>query len=295
MWRWRVVSRPRVAPAPARGHAAYREATAAPGARPNAADDSRPPRCCLRIEGLTPTADNDHRPRDLVSAGLQLWQLDLQQPRGRFEALRGTLEPREARRREREREDVWRRRLVARAGLRLALGRHLDRDPRSLRFSWGPNGKPILDAMGERLPCFNLAHSDELCLIAVSERGAVGVDVEAIRERPRRDRLVETRLAPSEADEILRCSGDERTLAFYRCWTRKEAYLKALGIGLAGDLDGFAVSASPWPALLSTLDGDAEEWSLFDVAVGHAHAAAIAIGDRCRDMENPLRPLPLHV
>lgn len=245
---------------------------------------------------MSPSSENHHAPRELVPGGLLLWQLDLQQPGGRLEALRDTLEPREARRREREREDVWRRRVTARAGLRLALGRHLDRDPRSLRFSTGPNGKPVLEATGERLPpCFNLTHSGELCLIAISERGAVGVDVEAIRERPHRDRLVETRLAPSEADEILGCSGDERTRAFYRCWTRKEAYLKALGLGLTGDLGAFAVSASARPALLSALDGDAEEWSLFDVAVGHAHAAAIAIADRCRDMENPLRPLPLHV
>jgi 4'-phosphopantetheinyl transferase len=252
--------------------------------------------CCLRIEAVSASTEPHDGSKDLASDRLLLWQLDLRQPSGRVEALRGALDKHEAIRREGEREDVWRRRVVGRAALKIALGRYLDREPRSLRISAGPNGKPILEPTGGRpAPCFNLAHSGDLCLIAICDRGEVGVDVEEIRERPHRDRLVEARFAPSEADEILRRTGEERMRAFYRCWTRKEAYLKALGIGLSGDLGAFAVSVSDRPALISPLDGDAEEWSLFDVEVGRAHAAAIAVADRCRDMENPQVPLPLRI
>lgn len=165
-----------------------------------------------------------------------------------------------------------------------------------MRFGAAPNAKPRLEPTGERPPpCFNLAHSGNLCLIAISDDGPVGIDVEAIRDRPHRDRLVETRFAPSEAEAILRFSGERRTRAFYRCWTRKEAYLKALGVGLTAELGAFAVSVGDQPALLCPLEGDAGHWSLFDIDVGGAHAAAFAVAGWRGDLENHVTPSPLRI
>ena len=79
---------------------------------------------------------------------------------------------------------------------------------------------------------FNLARSGDLCLIAASEQGSVGVDVEEVREFPELDAVAGSSLAPEEGAAVLARSGEERVpLSFYRCWTRKEAYLKGLGMG----------------------------------------------------------------
>jgi len=179
------------------------------------------------------------------------------------------LEPPEARRRGREADEVWRRRVVARAGLRIALGDWLRRDPASLRFIQGPTGKPSLAQIGaEPIPHFNISHSGEACVVAISEAAPVGVDVEVVRDRRHLERLARTRLAPAEALEILRRQGDERRRAFYRCWTRKEAYLKATGLGLTADLSSFAVSVGPLPALITRAEGDSGKWSLVDLDLG---------------------------
>jgi 4'-phosphopantetheinyl transferase len=227
-----------------------------------------------------------------VESGLDVWRVDLRRSPGWVaEAARTVLEPEEASRRDRESDDAWRRRLVARAALRMALGRRLDRDPRKLRFAAGPNGKPgLVEAGGAGCPQFNLSHSGDLCVIALSDLGPVGVDVEAVRERAHLERLVETRLAAPEAKQIMRLGGEARVRAFYRVWTRKEAYLKASGIGLGATLDSFAVSAGDPPALLSPLPGDERSWSLHDLELGEGFQGAAAICGRRRDAGPSIRP-----
>jgi 4'-phosphopantetheinyl transferase len=206
------------------------------------------------------------------------------------------LDPAEANRRGCERDDVWRRRVVARAALRVALGRRLGRHPRSLRFELGPHGKPELaPSAGEGPIQFSLSHSGDLCVIAISAQTPVGVDVEQVRERVHLERLVSTRLAAAEASVILGLAGKERRSAFYRVWTRKEAYLKAKGVGLSVELGSFTVSAGERPILVSPLSGDQAEWALTDLDLGEGFQGALASRDRSAGSGAAIVPAKLTV
>jgi len=121
--------------------------------------------------------------------------------------------------------------------LRLVLARYLGEAPEEIEIARGAHGKPGLAAEPERL-AFNLSHSGDLTLVAVSRGREVGVDVE--RTRPERDlvALAERALAPEEAVIVRAAAGDERTRVFYELWTRHEARLKCLGVGLAGAVAG---------------------------------------------------------
>jgi len=184
----------------------------------------------------------------------------------------------EADRRGRESDDLWRRRVVARAALRVALGRHLDRPPGSLAFALGPGGKPELaGCAGGGEVSFSLSRGGECCLIAVSADGPVGIDIERMRDFPELPSLVRSRFAADEAEAILAASGERRLHSFYRCWTRKEACLKAVGRGIdAGGLESVEVSAGPRPELRSIHGERAGQWSLLDLELGDGLAGALA-------------------
>ncbi len=165
----------------------------------------------------------------------------------------------------------------AEAVLRMALGIYLDRPPESLAFALGPGGKPELAGPAGRDVHFSLAHSGDRCAIAVSAEGPVGIDVEEIRELPELEGIVRSRFAPSEAAEILALSGEQRLRAFYRCWTRKEAYLKATGAGIGGDsLQQVEVSTGSSAALRAAPEAEAAEWSLLNLDLGGEFAGALA-------------------
>lgn len=122
--------------------------------------------------------------------------------------------------------------------LRRVLSRYLDRAPEEVRLANGEHGKPRLAEESDRL-AFNLSHSGEIALVAVSRGREVGVDVE--RVRPERDlvALAERALAPEAAAAVREAAEPERARLFYELWTRHEARLKCLGIGLA--------ARPPWP------------------------------------------------
>jgi 4'-phosphopantetheinyl transferase len=126
--------------------------------------------------------------------------------------------------------DVRRRYVLARAALREALGVRTTRRPGALRFEYGERGKPRLAGPG---PEFNLSHSGDLAVIAVSDRGPVGVDLERLRPRRRVDLMARRILAPPERERFERTAVADRAELLLRCWTAKEAVAKALGDGLA--------------------------------------------------------------
>lgn len=121
--------------------------------------------------------------------------------------------------------------MAARAALRQLLARHLGQAPASLQFTAGPFGKPALaDAPGLH---FNLSHSGATGVLALSERLATGIDVEVLRPMPDAGALADAYFAPAERSAIAALDdAADRDAAFLRCWTRKEACLKAVGIGL---------------------------------------------------------------
>jgi len=128
--------------------------------------------------------------------------------------------------------------IAARAQLRMILARYLARDPEMITFSYGPRGKPhIAESVG-----FNLSHSDDLAVVAVALERNVGVDVEAIRTMKERDRIAGRFFSAGENAALLGVPESERTKAFLRCWTLKEAYVKATGDGLAHPTESFDVA-----------------------------------------------------
>lgn len=172
--------------------------------------------------------------------------------------------------------------------LRFLIGAYLGIAPEKVFIRQGPNGKPSL-AMRERTPPafqFNVSHSGDLALFAFTRGCEIGVDVELIR--PLADlALVASRFfCQEETDELLALPSVERERAFFLCWTRKEAYIKAVGEGLSIPLDSFRVTLRPGePARLVHLGFDlslAQAWMLHDLAVTAGYAAALAYCDAPR-------------
>jgi 4'-phosphopantetheinyl transferase len=216
---------------------------------------------------------------------LRLWRVDLHQPEEWVERVSASLlTPDERTRGERGAPEVRRRRLVARAALRIALSRHLACTPASLRFVYGPQGKPALagdDGVGQLH--FNLSRSGDCCVIGVSAAGAIGVDVERTVAIPRLEEIAARRFAPSEAAAIMALPGERRVRAFYNCWTRKEAYLKATGAGLTGGLDRVLMTVDERPAILALDDDDPGAWGLLALEAGtDLTGAVVARGARGR-------------
>jgi 4'-phosphopantetheinyl transferase len=175
-----------------------------------------------------------------------------------------------------------RRRFVAARGqLRRILGSLLSVEPADLRFVYGEFGKPWL--RDEPKLRFNLSHTGDMGLLAVAENVELGVDIESNRPRERGEQIARRLFAPCEIDALVSLPVEQRDAAFLRCWTRKEAYVKALGGGLQAPLDSFAVSLSGGqPARLSWCrdPGELDRWALKDVSdlCDHATAAVCVEG-----------------
>lgn len=139
-------------------------------------------------------------------------------------------------------EDPKRRFVVARFALRRLLGRYLGVQPAAIEFDVDSNGKPRLAqkhaATGLR---FNVSHSGDLALVAITAGCEVGIDVERLREVIRMDQIAKRFFHPSEAEALLATPIAERSVAFFRYWTANEAVLKALGTGITGSLAHFHV------------------------------------------------------
>ncbi len=214
-----------------------------------------------------------------VGDEVHVWQLPLCVSRPLVDDLAATLSRDETARAARfVFEELRARYTVAHGLVRRVLGAYLDADPRSLRFDVAPGGKPGL--AGRELE-FNLSHSRDAALLAVARSRNLGIDIEAIR--PERDLLglARTYFAPAEEAVLASLAGRERVAAFYRCWTRKEAYLKACGIGLGLRLDAFEVTLEPRdpPALRRSerASGEVERWSFADLPAPPAFTAALVV------------------
>ena len=172
--------------------------------------------------------------------------------------------------------------VMARACLRTVLARYLKTNAAGLQFNLGPFGKPALPPDSNILDLrFNLSHSHQLALIAITRGREVGVDVEFMRADFASDEVAEHFFSPAEVKQLVRIPARTKTRSFFNCWTRKEAYIKARGEGLAHPLDQFDVSFAPGePAGLfdSRLDpAEVSRWSFEDLSPHPAYAAALAV------------------
>jgi 4'-phosphopantetheinyl transferase len=238
-----------------------------------------------------------HRPRSwtlpptkltLGADDVHVWRTTLHVPEPDIVQFHATLSPDE-----RERADRYRflrdqrRFIVARGWLRAILGTYLSLDASKIRFCYNPHGKPELDMAQEGTPSlhdplqFNMAHSEDLAILAVSRERRVGIDVEQIRSGFGDGTIAESFFTPCEVAALRALPRLERENAFFACWTRKEAYLKARGEGLIMPLDTFEVSLLPGddPALLRTSADPAEtaRWTLCELDVGPGYSASLAV------------------
>jgi 4'-phosphopantetheinyl transferase len=166
--------------------------------------------------------------------------------------------------------------------LRTLLGRYLDLEPNGLRFSYGSHGKPALAGeCGGGKVRFNLSHSHELALFAFTRGRVVGIDLERIRPDLVNEQIAERFFSPREIAMLRALPGSLEKEAFFTCWTRKEAYIKARGDGLSLPLDAFDVSLVPGePAeLLESRENSNEvsRWCLQELVPDPGYVAAIAV------------------
>lgn len=176
----------------------------------------------------------------------------------------------------------------ARHALRQILAYHMGVDPRSIVFECGPDGKPgLARGLLEIAPiAFNVSHSGELAVCALVLGQAIGIDLERID--PDRPFLTLARrfFAAEEIAQLAAVAPEALPLAFYRCWTAKEAYVKAVGRGLLLPLDSFAVDLGydrP-PALLRSAQNDAENWKFYPFTPKEAFVATLVFQGAVRDV-----------
>lgn len=213
-------------------------------------------------------------------ADVRLHRIDLNVARGDYVSLAAYLSTDE-----RERAGLYRqaedriRFVVTRAVLRLLLAEAELGSAETLTIVAGPNGKPeLLHSSPIR---FNVAHSADVALVALAADRAVGVDVELVRERPDLREVASRFFALSEVAALARYDGQAHTVAFHRCWARKEACAKAAGLGLRAPLDRLHVGVDPrrepsWAVAIGD-SAHPRALELADVDVRAGYAAAVAV------------------
>jgi len=174
--------------------------------------------------------------------------------------------------------------VASHGNVRLALARYLDTFPSDIRFVEGPHGKPQIDPGHATEIRFNLSHSGEKCLIAVTTGTEVGIDVEQIRKLDDWQAISQRFFSEREAARLDALPQELVQLAFFATWSRKESYIKALGLGLALDLGAFEVEVDPRKEAHLVWAQDTSEgpphWSMRDISVGPGYRAAVALRDR---------------
>jgi len=217
-----------------------------------------------RNEAVDAGADEDgcsHADDLIYNRDVFVRAIDLNAGRDEVARCRALLSDDERARADRFRlDDQARRFIVARANLRAILGEVLARGPHEIEITLSPHGKPVVRGVE-----FNVSHSHERAVIVVAE-SPVGIDIEYVREKPVMP-IAQRFFAPDEVDELRRA--DDPLRAFFRCWTAKEAYLKARGEGITLPLDWFAVSLDrEAPSLRRATGDDPSRWKLARVDVG---------------------------
>ena len=198
----------------------------------------------------------------------------------RLAALRATLAADERERAARYRFDVHRCAFEAcRGAVREILGSYLTLAPAAVRFQYGPQGKPALPPDGEPL-VFSVSHSGELGICAVARQGALGADVERVRPLDDALAIAERFFSPAERAALRTLQPPALETGFFTAWTRKEAFIKALGEGLSHPLADFDVTLLPdEPARLLRVAGDDEaptRWRLTPLDPAPGYVAALA-------------------
>jgi 4'-phosphopantetheinyl transferase len=219
---------------------------------------------------------------------LHLWSIPLDPPEPPMHEWDALLSDDERNRANRFVQDRDRRRYrVAHAVLRLLLARYTGKDASALSFVLGPQGKPNL--AGEDAISFNLSHSGELAILAISPPARLGVDIEQIRVMDDAIAIARSFFAPGEQAVLAGTPLADRDRTFMTCWTRKEAFIKALGGGLSIDLASFEVSLDrEQPAFLRIDDPklSAQSWSMLHFEPADGYMGAVVTDAAVNDMRS---------
>ncbi len=212
---------------------------------------------------------------------VHVWYVSLDQSESLLQRLAQTLSQEEHKRADRfhfrkDRDHF----IVARGVLRDILSHYLKRDPEELFVHYNDYGKPALVKAFSELD-FNVSHSGKVALYAVTCRREVGIDVEQIRPDFAGESIAKRFFSPAEVAVFSVLDAHEKKEAFFSCWTRKEAFIKATGKGVSFGLDNFDVSLEhDKPAALLSVKGDKEEasrWSLKNLEIQPDYKAALAV------------------
>jgi 4'-phosphopantetheinyl transferase len=167
---------------------------------------------------------------------------------------------------------------LSRGILRLLLGHYLAAEPGRIRFEYGQQGKPAVADPASSL-VFNLSHSGAFAAYAFAVECTVGLDVEEVRPMHDAESIVRRFFSPEECQEWLDIPASERDEAFFRCWTRKEAYIKAIGDGLSMPLNSFSVSVQSGKAesLVRSAGESYTTWLLHSLQPAEGYVGALAV------------------
>lgn len=246
-----------------------------PGSAHDVPETPRDPRTVVFAEERSPLEATPC----LEAATIHVYALSLDPPPAVAAAYETSLSDDERIRADRFRFPRHRRRfVVGRGALRRVLGRYTGTAPSEVRFAYGERGKPTLASDGA--PSFNLTNSHELALIAIGRDGPLGVDVEHLRPMRDAESIAERFFSRTERETLRTVPSAEKDRAFFHCWTRKEAYIKAVGDGLAMKLDSFDVTLLPGgPCCFLALGGDREAaaaWTLRHLEPEPGYIGALA-------------------
>jgi 4'-phosphopantetheinyl transferase len=224
------------------------------------------------------------RPPRPASGEVHIWCITLASDIPELTRLEGLLSPNELARADRLLDRQMRDRFVAGRGLlRETLARYLEMGPEHLPIAEGVHGKPFLDGQVgiNGALRFNLSHARDLALLAVSGDREVGIDIEEMRDEAPIHDMARISFSIREQEELLRLPPSLQRPAFYRCWTRKEACMKACGSGFSLHPGSFDVSLlpDPSPVLLDRNGWPNEQtlWQMLDLSVPAGYLAALAV------------------
>jgi 4'-phosphopantetheinyl transferase len=215
---------------------------------------------------------------DLEIHQVDIWRISLNLPVDSVNSLESYLSADETERAARFHFRAGREHFIAARGcLREILARYLHCEPGQLTFSSNQYGKPELQ---DHYLEFNLSHSGDYALVGVRMKRKIGVDIERIRSDLGLESIANRFFSQREVSELSALPSEQRVAGFFNCWTRKEAYIKAHGLGLSLPLDSFDVSLTPnKPAILRATRPDPKEaigWTLFSLEVNPHYMSAVA-------------------
>jgi 4'-phosphopantetheinyl transferase len=226
--------------------------------------------------------DRPTNQQPLTGRHVHIWASSLDKPAACTSSLGSILSVDERKRSQQFKFEADRTRFIAGRGLlRNILGAYVQTDPAKLSFTYSPRGKPNLGTTPEQGTLhFNVAHSKDLILIALTRACAVGIDVEWIHPMNDAEDIAARFFSPRESAKLMALANDQRNPAFFNLWTRKEAWLKATGDGISEMLNQVEVSCVPdEPARVLAISGNveaAQRWTMLGLSPAPGFAAAVA-------------------